>query len=179
MLNLEYSLAAIVSPLVVVHCGIATIESRGMETSSTRERSAETCSTIVVSERMLSATVPPIVPFLPARESDPSSSSVSARPSAGSCACAAAVGRGPSSGSRSRWWMLSSSRTTNVSAAVPVNVTAASAVSATTRSARRSRRPRACLLVGAAGWAVSGTRPTLRACGRRRGDSCDGTVEGS
>ena len=47
-----------------VHDGMSTRESRGIETSSTRDRSAEMCRTIVVSERM-PATSPPMRGVLP------------------------------------------------------------------------------------------------------------------
>ena len=62
--------ARVVLPFVIVHDGMSTRESRGIETSSTRDRSAEMCRTIVVSERMPAAS-PPISAFSPSRWSDP------------------------------------------------------------------------------------------------------------
>ncbi len=43
---------AVVLPLVVLHAGTSTRESRGIEIISMRERSDDTCTRIVVSERM-------------------------------------------------------------------------------------------------------------------------------
>ncbi|OIQ88165.1 hypothetical protein GALL_299750 [mine drainage metagenome] len=76
-----------------------TSESRGIETTSTRLRSAEMWMTIVVSERW-PGSAPPIAAFAPDRESDPIATMLSARPALGSIAVGAAVA--PSDGAATR-----------------------------------------------------------------------------
>ena len=69
-LNCRASRAGVVLPSVIMHDGRSASRSRGMETSSTRDRSAATCATIVVSD-CIPSSAPPIVPFSPLRSSDP------------------------------------------------------------------------------------------------------------
>jgi hypothetical protein len=74
---LNWSNVATVSlPLVILQAGMSTMRSRGMESSSTRSRSAEMCMRIVVSERM-PPKYPPIASFSPERSSEPMSSRLS------------------------------------------------------------------------------------------------------
>ena len=56
-------------PLVFLHGGICTIESRGMLTPTAHFRSADRCSTIAVSERPVPS--PPMKLLSPSRVSEP------------------------------------------------------------------------------------------------------------
>jgi len=83
-LNITSFCGSVVVPSPRVQAGMSTRVSRGIETTSTRERSAEMWASIVVSERM--PLVVPVAPapstsFSPSRESEPMTRRLSARPS--------------------------------------------------------------------------------------------------
>ena len=83
-LNGASSLASVFPPSRVVHSGMSTRVSRGMDTASTRERSAEMCMTSAVSERATETSSSPCEPstlLFPARESVPRIRRLTARPS--------------------------------------------------------------------------------------------------
>ena len=83
-LNGASSLASVFPPSRVVHSGMSTSVSRGMETASTRLRSAEMCMTSAVSERAEATSSLPCDPstlLFPARESVPRIRRLTARPS--------------------------------------------------------------------------------------------------
>ncbi len=69
-LNISDSCGAVVLPSSRVHEGMSTSESRGMDTRSTRLRSAERCTSTVVSDRMPSSS-PASAAFSPSRLSVP------------------------------------------------------------------------------------------------------------
>ncbi len=100
-LNIALCWAREVEPSVIVHDGMSTSESRGIETTSARLRSAERCTTMVVSERMpTTPAVPPMTPFSPSRSSEPRMRMLTARPACGSLGsgvvvAAVGVGAGP------------------------------------------------------------------------------------
>jgi len=73
--------------------GMSTRVSRGMETRSIRFRSAEMCTTIVVSDRMPSSS-PPSRAFSPSQTSEAISRWFSARPSFGSVGSGVSVTTG-------------------------------------------------------------------------------------
>ena len=69
-------------PSYILQSEIFTRESRGIDTTSMRERSALMCMTIVVSPRMPPATSPPISAFSPLRSSVPINTMLSGSPAA-------------------------------------------------------------------------------------------------
>ena len=154
-LNIAWRWAREVDPSVMVHEGMSTRESRGMETSSARVRSADRWATIVVSERIpTTPAVPPMTPSTPLRWSDPISRTFTGLPACGSTgvgvgvswALALGLGAGPASVRASATVTLRSRWT--YAAATPAPVRASTPVTASTTAlrARRLRRAAACLI---------------------------------
>ena len=83
-LNIVSSEPATTVPSAWVQSGMSTRASRGIEMTSIRRRSAETCRIIAVSERAIAVSSLPSEPSTllePARESEPSTRTLTALPS--------------------------------------------------------------------------------------------------
>ena len=143
-LNMPW-VARVVLPFVMVHDGMSTRESRGIETSSTRDRSAEMCRTIVVSERMPAAS-PPMEPFSPSRWSEPRISRLTAWPAFGSSGSGSLVGVGTGStrADTSTFSMLPFSLAATAATPLAPKTTTAATVRAIPRRTPWVRRRREC-----------------------------------